>query len=75
VRRHAAATGIGLPITPHSPRQACATHLLQGGADVRHVQELLGHRDITTTALHTHVTIDDLRGALEGPFAGEDMEG
>lgn len=65
VKRHAAATGIGLPVTPHSLRHAYATHLLQGGADVRHVQELLGHREITTTALYTHVTIDDLRRAIE----------
>jgi integrase/recombinase XerD len=65
VRKHAAAAGIGMPITPHSLRHACATHLLQGGADVRHVQELLGHRDIATTALYTHVTIEDLRRAIE----------
>jgi site-specific recombinase XerD len=65
VRKHAAAAGISIPITPHSLRHACATHLLQGGADVRHVQELLGHRDITTTALYTHVTIEDLRKAIE----------
>ena len=65
VRKHAAAAGIRMPITPHSLRHACATHLLQGGADVRHVQELLSHRDITTTAVYTHVTIDDLRRAIE----------
>jgi integrase/recombinase XerD len=47
--------------TPHALRHACATHLLQGGADIRHVQLILGHKRLTTTALYAHVAIKDLR--------------
>jgi integrase/recombinase XerD len=48
-------------ITTHSLRHACATEMLRGGASVRHVQEMLGHADITTTQLYTHVLQDDLK--------------
>jgi integrase/recombinase XerD len=48
-------------VHPHALRHTCATHLLRGGADLRHVQAILGHRWIKTTALYTRVNIDDLR--------------
>jgi integrase/recombinase XerD len=65
VRRHAKAAGIEARVTPHSLRHACATHLLRGGADVRHVQALLGHRSLNTTARYTRVEVGDLREMIE----------
>ena len=55
---------LGIKIAPHGLRHACATHLLAHGADVRHVQRLLGHRDIQTTALYTGVSIEELRKVI-----------
>ena len=60
LRRHAKAAGI-TKAHPHALRHACATHLLRGGADVRHVQAILGHKKLETTALYTRVVIEDLR--------------
>lgn len=56
VRSYAQAAGIQKSIHPHTLRHSCATHLIQGGADVRAVQELLGHASVTTTQIYTHVT-------------------
>jgi integrase/recombinase XerD len=65
VRMRARAAEIPHPITPHTLRHGCATHLLQGGADVRHVQKLLGHQSLDTTAIYTKVTVGDLAKAVE----------
>lgn len=57
----AEAAGIAEHVSPHTLRHSYATHLLHGGADVRAVQELLGHASVTTTQLYTQVTVDSLR--------------
>jgi integrase/recombinase XerD len=56
VRRHAAAAGLGDRMSPHTLRHTFATHLLAGGCDLRSVQEMLGHADVATTQLYTHLT-------------------
>lgn len=61
IQQAAERAGITAHVSPHTLRHSFATHLLQGGADVRVVQELLGHASVATTQIYTHVTVDALR--------------
>lgn len=65
VRQAAQVAGLKLAVTPHSLRHTYATHLIQGGADIRHVQKLLGHACLQSTAIYTRVFPRDLMKALE----------
>jgi len=64
LRQYKEALGIEKRLTPHGLRHACATHLLERRAELRHIQELLGHASVATTQIYTHVSIGHLKETL-----------
>jgi site-specific recombinase XerD len=61
VKNSAKKAGVKKEVTPHTLRHSFATHLLEGGADIRHIQQLLGHKNLQTTQVYTHVANKDIK--------------
>ena len=73
IRGAANLAGIDKPISPHTLRHSYATHLLEGGANIREVQELLGHESIVTTEIYTHLEAKRLSRVVEDAFVDMDL--
>jgi integrase/recombinase XerD len=75
IKQAARLASIDKQISPHTLRHSYATHLLEGGANIRQVQELLGHESIATTEVYTHLDRRHLRTVVEDAFAEVDING
>jgi integrase/recombinase XerD len=73
VHKYAKLAGIKKPVSTHTLRHACATHMLRAGAPIRYLQEMLGHQSLETTQIYTRVTINDLK-AVHGKFHPRERE-
>ena len=76
IKRYAEKAGIKKHLIPHSFRYACATHMLKNGADIRYIQEMLGHSSLSTTETYTRVVKGDLKRMLRAfhPREGDPRE-
>ena len=74
VRRHGERVGLGEILTPHVLRHSCATHMLVNGADIRYVQELLGHRSISSTQLYTAFRDEEIRQIYDRSHPRAEMQ-
>ena len=73
IAKYARLAGLSKKVTPHTMRHTYATDLLSRGADLRSVQELLGHKNVSTTQIYTHVTNKRLRDIHEQFHGGQDL--
>jgi len=73
LRKYRLEAGIKKPVSPHTFRRTCATHLLQAGADIRYIQKLLGHRRLRTTQAYTRVMPVEVKRTHNQTHPGEDL--
>jgi integrase/recombinase XerD len=73
LRKYRVSAGISTPVSPHTFRRSCATHLLQQGADIRYIQQLLGHRHVRTTQFYTRVSPKEVKATHSQTHPGRGL--